>query len=84
VSNPILILLMVDLTSICKSWLIFDYVNTSLSCFWRVGINHQKGEIERGMCAWAISVVLVIKCSTHYYDVIYLPMSMSTGNCEAN
>jgi hypothetical protein len=37
----------------------------SLVAFLCVGINHQKGEIEREMCPWAISInVLVIRCPT--------------------
>jgi hypothetical protein len=28
-----------------------------LSCFLCVGMNHQKGEIEREMCPWAISIL---------------------------
>jgi hypothetical protein len=46
---------------------------TSFCCFWCVGINHQKGEIEREMCPWAISIsVLVIKCPTQMFWTPYV------------
>jgi hypothetical protein len=49
-SNPVIIQLVFSLTSICTFWLIIGYVSISLVAFWRVGINHQKREIEREMC----------------------------------
>jgi hypothetical protein len=30
----------------------FDWCCTSFVAFWCVGINHQKGEVEREMCPW--------------------------------
>jgi hypothetical protein len=53
---------------ISKNNLVFNLIQhcTSLVAFWCVGINHQKGEIEREICSWAISIsILVIRCPTH-------------------
>jgi hypothetical protein len=53
---------------ISKNNLVFDLNQycTSFVAFWCVGINHQKWEIEREMCPYAISIsILVIRCPTH-------------------
>jgi hypothetical protein len=50
--------------------LVFNCIDVALLfvAFLCVGINHQKGEIEREMCLWAISIsVLVIKCPTQMF-----------------
>jgi hypothetical protein len=39
----------------------------------------------KGKCALGpFVVILVIKCSTHYYELTTSHMNMSTGVCKAN
>jgi hypothetical protein len=42
-----------------KNKLVFNCIDVALLlvAFGCVGINHQKGEIEREMCPWAISIM---------------------------
>ena len=44
-----------------------------LVAFWCVGINHQKGEIKREMCPWAISIMFWWLNAQHVWLSPYVP-----------
>jgi hypothetical protein len=48
-------------------------------------VKQRVSEVGKGKCALGpFLFVLVIKCSTHYYELTSPHMSMSTGGCKAN